>query len=220
MVERIIVGNFNTNTYIYSLDRKNCLLIDPGTDVAVIETKLRRVNMKPRGIALTHGHLDHIAGSGQIIKIYTDEERNVSLAIHKNDLPFLGAESREKHEEMFRELNEGDEGLALFYEMWTPLPEPDLLFEEEDFLLDSSLQVIHVPGHTEGSVCFYSEKEKIIFSGDTLMYNEIGQYQGDDRKRFISMLEKKIFTLPGDTRVFPGHGPLTTLERIQKEMYR
>ena len=84
-----------------------------------------------------------------------------------------------------------------------------------------SLKVIHTPGHSQGSICFYQEKEKILFSGDTLFASAIGRTDlpGGDQNQLIKSIKEKLFTLPLETKVFPGHGPSTTIKTEKENFY-
>ncbi|HKK64272.1 MAG TPA: MBL fold metallo-hydrolase, partial [Clostridia bacterium] len=109
----------------------------------------------------------------------------------------------------------GAEFHPLFHSFLENLPEADVLLEEEQFILDTDLQVIHTPGHTPGGISIYSESDLILFSGDTLFFEGVGRTDlpGGDSDQLRSSILDKLFTLPDETRVFPGHGPFTTIER-------
>jgi glyoxylase-like metal-dependent hydrolase (beta-lactamase superfamily II) len=82
-------------------------------------------------------------------------------------------------------------------------------------VFESDLRVIHTPGHTKGSISLYSLSQGVLFSGDTLFFEGIGRTdtRDGDAKAILSSIQKKLITLPPETRVFPGHGPFTTIER-------
>jgi hypothetical protein len=98
------------------------------------------------------------------------------------------------------------------------LPRADVRLKEGDRVFDMDLVVLETPGHTPGSVCFYAEKEGILFSGDTLFFDGVGRSDlpGGSEKRLRESIQKKIAVLPPETRVFPGHGPFTTVEREKR----
>lgn len=112
----------------------------------------------------------------------------------------------------------GAPGEELFNLMYTPLPSPDVIFEEGDYLFDSDLQVIHTPGHTPGSVCLFSESHQLLFTGDTLFFEGVGRTDmaGGDADALVSAIREKIFVLDDAVRIFPGHGPFSTLEREKR----
>ena len=109
----------------------------------------------------------------------------------------------------------GADGEAFFESMFQEIPAADTILQEHDSVFDSDLTVIHTPGHTRGSICLYSEKKNILFTGDTLFCEGIGRSDlpGGDAKTLTSSILKKLYTLPPETRIFPGHGPQSTLER-------
>jgi len=213
MVERIVVGSMYTNAYIYSEWKKECILIDPGDDHEEIIRHLTLKNLVPRGIALTHGHLDHISAISPIQDYFAEKEIKLPIAVHKKDKQFLGKNAEQVHRKNFNDLGLNDD--TLFNSIFTDLPPADIFLDEGDYIFDSDLVVIHTPGHTAGSLCFYSESQGILFSGDTLFFEGIGRTDlpEGNMEKILSSIKKKLFTLPELTRIFPGHGPDTTLER-------
>jgi glyoxylase-like metal-dependent hydrolase (beta-lactamase superfamily II) len=109
----------------------------------------------------------------------------------------------------------GVEFHSLFHGFLQNLPQYDYLLEEGDTILDTDLTVIHTPGHTPGGISIYSESDLILFSGDTLFFEGVGRTDlpGGNTDLLLQSIREKLFSLPEDTRVFPGHGPYTTIER-------
>ena len=213
MLERIIVGALYVNCYVYFTARKECILIDPGGDAPAILKTLASLNMSPKAMVFTHGHLDHIAAAGEIRDFYKAQEAAVSLAVHKADSAYFGKRAEEKHRQSFASF--GVDGAALFESIFSDIPKADIILQEEDSADGFDLKVIHTPGHTKGSICLYSEKKKILFTGDTLFCEGIGRSDlpGGDSKALTNSILKKLYVLPPETRIFPGHGPQSTLER-------
>ena len=203
----------STNSYIYSEWRKECIIIDPGGDYQKIISHMAIKNLKPRGIVCTHGHLDHISAAGAIQRHFKDEELHIPVAVHEKDKGYLGPRAAKAHEKSFNGLSiDADEIFSIFGD---DFPNPDVILEEGDTVFESTLQVIHTPGHTQGSICLYSESLGILFSGDTLFFEGVGRtdlHKGDS-KALLKSIREKLFILPEETRIFPGHGPNTTLER-------
>ncbi len=216
MVERVIVGPWKTNCYIYSSTKKECIIIDPGGSEAEIASRVDVLNMVPIGIALTHGHVDHVAALGKLRDSYGARGYRLPVAICPADRRFLGTGGRENHRESLEVL--GLDEQSFFGIGPDELPKADVRLKEGDRVFDMDLVVLETPGHTPGSVCFYAEKEGILFSGDTLFFDGVGRSDlpgGSDKKLRESIL-KKIAVLPPETRVFPGHGPFTTVEREKR----
>lgn len=202
-----------TNCYLYSNGKKECIIIDPGGDESRIIAGVNMLKMVPAGIALTHGHFDHTGAVGKLKGLYRKEGIELPVAIHEADRQYLGRKAEKTNREALHNLGVGDpeEFAALF----SDLPDPDVLLREGDRVFNTPLQVIETPGHTRGGVCFYGEKEGILFSGDTLFFMGIGRTDlpGGDEKTLLHSIRSRLLVLPPETRVFPGHGLDTTVER-------
>ena len=216
MVERVVVGAWKTNCYIYSSSKKECIIIDPGGDEAEIATRVDVLNMVPIGIALTHGHVDHIAALGRLRDGYAKRGYKLPIAINPSDRRFLGTGGMETHRESLEHLGLDQE--SFFGVESSELPKADVRLKDGDRVFDMDVVVLETPGHTPGSVCFYGEKEGILFSGDTLFFDGVGRTDlpGGSEKKLRESIQKKISVLPPETRVFPGHGPFTTVERERR----
>ena len=203
----------NTNAYLYSEWKKECIIIDPGGDPEKIIHHMNIKNLRPRGIALTHGHIDHVAAIGKIKSHYLDLEIELPIAIHEDDHVFLGRGAARRHRKSLSHLDSTE--VEYFESASAELPAADLYLEEGAHPFDSDLVVIHTPGHTPGSVCLYSENQEVLFSGDTLLFEGIGEtaLAGSNQATLLKSIQTKLFTLPRSIRLFPGHGPFTTLER-------
>jgi hydroxyacylglutathione hydrolase len=216
MVERVVVGPWKTNCYIYSSTKKECIIIDPGGSEAEIASRVDVLNMVPVGIALTHGHVDHLAALGKLKDSYAARGYKLPIAINPSDRRFLGTGGRETHRENLEFL--GLDEMSFFGVDADELPKADVRLKEGDRVFDMDLVVLETPGHTPGSVCLYAEKEGILFSGDTLFFDGVGRSDlpGGSEKKLRESIQKKIAVLPPETRVFPGHGPFTTVEREKR----
>ncbi|RKX78613.1 MAG: MBL fold metallo-hydrolase [Spirochaetes bacterium] len=213
MIERIIVGLMYTNAYIFSFSKKECIVLDPGGDTDEIIERLNRKNLTPVGIVCTHGHLDHIGGVGQLKKHFMESGHNIKVAIHEADKHFTGKKAERAHRKSFARL--GVDNSDLIDNLLTPIPEPEILLKEGMTVFNTDLKVIHTPGHTPGSICLYSENQSLVFSGDTLFFEGVGRTDlpEGDHEALLRSIREKLFVLPELTRVFPGHGPDTTIER-------
>ncbi len=216
MVERVVVGPWKTNCYIYSSAKKECIIVDPGGSEAEIMARVDVLNMVPVGIALTHGHVDHVAGLAKLQEIYAARGYKLPVAINFADRNFLGTGGRELHRESLEFL--GLDETNFFGVDPAELPKADVRLKDGDRVFDMDITVLETPGHTPGSVCFYSEKEGILLSGDTLFFDGVGRTDlpGGNERKLRDSIQKKIAVLPPETRVFPGHGPFTTVEREKR----
>jgi hydroxyacylglutathione hydrolase len=185
------VPPYDNGTYIVIDDRRDALVIDPAMgerDVidAVKEQELRLVE-----ILNTHGHPDHIYGNAGV-----KEATKARLAIHQLDAYRLGPKAPPSAQ------------------LRVPPCDADDLFEEGPLTYVSDLEVtaLHTPGHTEGSTCFYFAPEHVLFSGDVIFKGSTGRWDlpGGDREQMERSLER-VITLPANTKVYPGHGAVTTI---------
>jgi hydroxyacylglutathione hydrolase len=202
-----------TNCYLYSNGKKDCIIIDPGGDESRIIAGVNMLKMIPSGIVLTHGHFDHTGAVGKLKSLYKKEGIEVPVAIHEADRHYLGRKAEKTNRESLHNL--GIEDPEEFAALFSALPEPDTLLHEGDRVFNTPLQVIETPGHTRGGICLYGEKEGILFSGDSLFFMGIGRTDlpGGDEKTLLNSIRSRLLVLPPETRVFPGHGVDTTVER-------
>lgn len=199
-IEHLILGEFQTNCYIIrrSKTAADCLIIDAGLDADKIIDFLEAGRLNPLAVILTHGHIDHIAGLEQLRLQYTD----LKVYIHKQDAQMLTGEKGNLSELMGVSLRTGPANCILT---------DGQLIE----LAGIALKVIHTPGHTPGGICLYSEKDGILFSGDSLFSDSVGRtdFPGGSMPQLIQSIKKNLLTLPAETIVYPGHGPVTTIGR-------
>jgi hydroxyacylglutathione hydrolase len=216
MIERIIVGDLRTNCYFYSFNKKDCLIIDPGGEATRIIAAVEVLNLVPAGIIFTHGHFDHTLAASAIREHYEKKNVKLKIAIHPADRGYLGKNAKRTNLKHFKVL--GVEAQVLFEKLFALMPEPDLLLKEGDDVFKSGLKVLETPGHTPGSVCLYCKRESILFTGDTLFFEGIGRSDlpGGSDKALLKSIHEKLLVLPPETNVYPGHGPLTNLERELK----
>ncbi|MBL7005969.1 MAG: MBL fold metallo-hydrolase [Spirochaetia bacterium] len=214
-IVKIPVGIIGTNCYIYSeKDDSSCWIIDPGGESHKIIQTLHNKKLSPEGILLTHTHFDHILGLTGLIEEFGQD---LIVCVHINGKLSLGKQGGEMQKRVLAMMSPGlaDENS----EILANLPEPTHIFytESADSELEqvpgSSLSVIQTPGHAPESVCYYSSKFGILFSGDTLFRQSIGRsdFQGGSSKDLLHSISRKLYILPEDTIVYPGHGESTTI---------
>ena len=184
------VPPYDNGSYIVVDDRGDALLIDPAMGDRITLEAVREQGLRLVEILNTHGHPDHIYGNAAV-----KEATKARLAIHRLDAYRLGPERPPTN---------------------LPIPpcDADDLFDEGalSYVADLNLTALHTPGHTEGSTCFYLEREKVLFSGDVLFKGSTGRWDlpGGDREQMERSLER-VMTLPAETTVYPGHGGPTTI---------
>ena len=213
MVERIIVGPLYTNAYVISTGKKECMIIDPGADAAEILTRLEVLNVIPTVIVFTHGHLEHTSAAQEVIDHYAERDLKIEVGIHRSDRPYLPPKGEQTNWALFEPF--GKHATAIFKQLYTRLPKPTFFLQDGEPLLDTDFVVLHTPGHSQGSICLYSEERGVLFSGDTLLFKTVGRTDvvGGDIKKMTKSIRTTLFELPPETRLFPGHGPNSTLER-------
>ena len=192
------VGAFESNCYLIC-DAGTCVLIDPGADLARIEAELERRGAQPEAIWLTHGHADHVHALAGLLA-----RRPVPVVLHAADATWA-----------FGEANR----IPPWYD--TPPPRPaDLRLAAAGSAppgLGGEARVIETPGHSPGSVCYHFPERGWLFSGDTLFHGSVGRTDlpGSDPTAMSASLAT-LAALPPDTRVFPGHGPPTTIDEERR----
>lgn len=195
IVACITVGPFQENCYLYACPQtREAVIIDPGDEAESILKTIAELQLIPRYILNTHGHIDHIGAIDAVREVYP-----VPLAIHADDVHMYT-----------------DERVARQYGKKAPLvaTKPDMLLKEGDRLTFGTLalEVIETPGHTRGGVCFVS-LPYCVFSGDTLFYRGIGRtdFEGGSYEQIVASIREKLYTLDDELVVFPGHGGPTTI---------
>jgi hydroxyacylglutathione hydrolase len=201
-IDHLILGAFETNCYVLrgTDTAKDCLVIDTGLQADRLVEFLKQHNLNPVAVVLTHGHPDHAAGVGALRESFP----NIKVCIHKLDADMLTGQQSN-----FGLLMGGasENGPA------------DLLLEEEGVIEHAGikLHVLHTPGHTPGGICLYSEEEGIVFTDDTLFADSVGRTDlGGNMPQLIKSIREKLFALPDDIKVYPGHGPTTTIAHEKK----
>lgn len=189
-------GALQANTYL-SVDEKTNegFIVDPGGYNKVLTKEVRDNDVNIKYIILTHGHSDHICGVNE----------------HKAEFPDAKIVAYKDEEAMLENPNLNQSpGFGVPYST-----KADILVSDGDELKvgDVTLKFIHTPGHTEGGMCIYVKEAKALFSGDTLFRQSIGRtdFPGGSYKEIMDSIRKKLFLLPDDTNVFPGHMGTTSI---------
>ena len=214
-IDCVVVGGIETNCWLYAPEdepsggRRPCIVIDPGDEAALIVSRLRELNWAPEYIFLTHGHYDHLAALPDLLEAFKGGDGpSPKIGIHRLDTNYLGKDAITAHRESFVAAGGNP---AYVNARWKPLPEADLLFEEGNSA--DPFTVLHLPGHTPGSVGLYDEKAGVLFSGDTLFQGTWGRTDlpgGDETQIYQSL--RRLLSMKGDIVVCPGHGPVTKIK--------
>jgi hydroxyacylglutathione hydrolase len=204
-IEILKVGQLKTNCYlVYEEGERSCFIIDPGDDAYFIIRRIKDLDLKPKAILATHGHFDHVLGALELQLGF-----NIPFYIHKKDAPLLKRAAKTSNYFLNTEM--------------TPVSKADKFFKKDQVLKLSNInfKVLETPGHTQGGVSFYAKKEKVVFVGDLIFeggdYGRTDLKGGDFNKLQTSI--KKIFSLPGETIIYPGHGNPTTISQ-EKEFWQ
>ncbi|MDR2601630.1 MAG: MBL fold metallo-hydrolase [Spirochaetaceae bacterium] len=214
-METLTVGRLSTNCYIYPLESqnknglKNAALIDPGAEDDVIIAALEKNAFFPQYILLTHCHFDHILA---LSAVYNHYKQKPVIACAAAESEYIGEKSWEKHKKTLNFLS-----ILTFIKEPPPFPNAGFIIEEGSSF--GSLTAMLVPGHSPGSAAFYDKAAGILFSGDVLFASGVGRTDlaGGDQKSLKQSLSR-LLALPGETLVFPGHGPSTTIAREQNTL--
>jgi len=209
-IRRYLTGPLPTNTYtIRKKDENNVILIDPGPGAEGLFDIINDKGHKLSAILITHGHADHVDGAAQIkkrakaaygadIKVYAPkaDEKTFSDASWNSSLMIVGEKcTYEKDVDVWLKDKEEIEIEGLFF------------------------RTLITPGHTVGGACFYFPNAMALFSGDTLFFGSVGRtdFPGGSMSELVRSVQERLFTLPDQTRVYPGHNEETTIEREKRE---
>lgn len=197
-----VLGPLDNNTYLLvDQETGSAVIIDPAFDCGEVVDIIRRKGWQLAAIWITHAHFDHIAGVPEVLAAWG---KPVPVALHPADLPLWRSNG----------------GADAFGFMLNPGPEPAFLVEDGQFLDlgESRVEVRLVPGHSQGHVMYYAAQIAALFCGDVIFRGSIGRtdLEGGNFDLLIEGIRAKVLTLPDNTRLFPGHGPDTTVEMEKK----
>lgn len=197
-----VLGSFATNCYtVANTDTREAVIVDPADRAEYLISMYENQKLHPVAVLLTHGHLDHIGALAGIQKAFPDikvyagiEEKDVLARPELNLSGVFG----------FPTTAEADVYVA---------------DGEKIELLGTEITCIHVPGHTKGGTCYYFAEDAMLFSGDTLFCRSVGRsdFPTGDAEALTENIEKKLFVLPEETVVYPGHDSRTTIGKEKRE---
>ena len=174
---------------------RRATVIDPGANIEKILAVLKQHRLTVEQIIITHAHIDHVGGAVQLKRA-----TGAPIYMNQNDLPLL----------KMMDMQAG----------WLGVPTPEIAAPDVDAsdllaltIAGEPAQVLHTPGHTEGSICLHMPNPQLLLAGDTLFAGSIGRTDlpGGDLRKILHSLKERLLPLPDETRVIPGHGPATTI---------
>jgi glyoxylase-like metal-dependent hydrolase (beta-lactamase superfamily II) len=198
IMETFPVGPLQCNCTILGDEQTGeAIVIDPGEEIGRIERRLAEHKLRLKQILITHGHIDHVGGALKLKRL-----TGAPILMNENDLMQL--EMMGKQADWL--------GVAT---PETAAPDGSLADGMTVGLSGQEAQVLHTPGHTQGSVCLHFAAMKLLVAGDTLFAGSIGRTDlpGGDYGQILDSIHGRLLVLPGETRVIPGHGPATTIGR-------
>lgn len=201
ILETFAVGPLQCNcTLIGDEEAGEAIVIDPGDEVARIYKRLTELGLKLKQILITHAHIDHVGGALKLKRL-----TGAPILLNENDLPLLKMMATQA--------------------AWLGMPAPETAPPDESLADGMNVgldrypaEVLHTPGHTQGSVCLHFAPMKMVIAGDTLFAGSIGRTDlpGGNYGRIIDSINTRLLALPDETRVLPGHGPATTIGEERK----
>ena len=195
---RIPLGLLQTNCYILWNDDKDCIIFDPGDEGEKLCRWIDQQQLKPVAVLLTHAHFDHIGAVDKVRESY-----HVPVHVHENEAKWL--------------LDPSLNGSQLFLRDRPIRVKPaDVIISVEKELVIGPFrfQLLETPGHSPGSLSYYSPELQAVFCGDTLFNGSIGRTDlpGGNHDELLNSIHERLLTLPEETTVLPGHGPETSIE--------
>lgn len=197
-IRSMVLGPISTNCYlIFHNETKKAVIIDPAENAPYIKKRCADLGVLPEAVLLTHGHFDHIQAAKDLKKEY-----GCPIYAGRNEVGIL---------------KEPDESLiGMVQDVSQLVITPDQLVKDGDILelAGFEIRVLETPGHTAGSVCYYIASEDVLISGDTLFQEGLGRtdFPTGSSRQIIDSILNKLFALPEDTLVYPGHGEETTIK--------
>ncbi|MEY3397784.1 MAG: hypothetical protein RL220_378 [Bacteroidota bacterium] len=206
-IQTFTFNPFQENTYVIHTPDGECIIVDPGMSNTAEENSLATYisehNLRPVRLLLTHAHIDHILGNEFVHRKY-------------HLLP-------EMHEAEISVLERAPQSAQLFGISYSDSPKPDNLLKEGDTFSIGGYQfgVLFVPGHAPGHLAFYCAELSVVISGDVLFEGSVGRVDlpGCNAADLLNSIQKKMYALPEDTQVLPGHGAPTTIGAEKRSNY-
>ena len=203
-IQTFTFNAFAENTYVIRTTNGDCMIIDPGCSNNFEQNRLADFisenNLSPRLLINTHCHIDHILGNKFVATKY-----GIGLHAHEGEVAVLEA---------------GPQVAAMYGIHYMASPEITTFLKPGDQLIlgDTTWEILFTPGHSPASICLYCASEKVCIVGDVLFEGSIGRTDlpGGDFATLMNSIRTELLALPDDVRVYPGHGPATTIGHERK----
>lgn len=192
-IYRMMAGIYAANCFLIYNDEKNAFIVDPGGDSDDIMSTVEKLELVPKFILLTHGHGDHI-GAAEILR----EKYSIPILAHENEVKLL---------------QDANINMSAYMPIKRVELTPDKTFKDGDIIgYGFGIKVIHTPGHTSGSCCFLMGDD--LITGDTVFRGSIGRtdLETGNYDEIIESIKNKILVLDDKVKIYPGHGPITSME--------
>lgn len=209
-LQKFTFNPYQENTYVLYDETKECVIIDPGmydgSEQNQLTAFIRENGLKPTLLLNTHCHIDHVLGNKFVF-----DNWGLKPQFHQGELYILQAVPGYAPQ------------MGMHYEL---SPEPEHFLPETGTVSfgDSQLELIFAPGHSPAHLCFYAKEDNFLIGGDVLFYQSIGRTDlpGGNHQQLINSIRQNLFVLPNDCKVFPGHGPSTTIgfEKVSNPFLR
>ncbi|MFW5707688.1 MAG: MBL fold metallo-hydrolase [Bacteroidota bacterium] len=198
-IKTLSFNPFQVNTYILYNENRECIIVDPACygsqEEQTLKSFIEENQLTLRKVINTHCHIDHILGNNFVFKTW-----NVKPSMHEDGKGFLA--------------NAPEYGEAFGFEIEKPISPEEFLREGDIISLgENELKVLETPGHADGSICLYNDKQKFLIAGDVLFHNSIGRTDlpTGNFETLKKSIYNKLFVLDDDVTVYCGHGPTTTI---------
>lgn len=197
-IKAFTLGPFQTNCYVVSGEGPACWIVDASFGPGMLLEHIRREGLSPEALILTHAHVDHIAGVAEVRRAFP----TLPVLIHDAERDWLGDPILNLSAMMGQSVT-------------APGPDGSLVEGETRSVGGTSWRVLHTPGHSPGGITLYCESAGVAIVGDSLFAGSVGRtdFPGSDHALLMESIRSKLYTLPGTTKVHPGHGPPTTIGR-------
>jgi glyoxylase-like metal-dependent hydrolase (beta-lactamase superfamily II) len=218
MIHCLSVGPIGENVYSIENVGSPLVVVDPGAEPGrlLVETLAAVARSEAPGVvvAMTHGHLDHVAALPGLLAGLAAQGIPVRTYAPAGDRDYFGDKAKATNERIFASI----QALAFFRKHWVAIPEADEYYEHGFMFPGTDITVLHTPGHTRGSSCFLAEGGSSLIAGDTLFRDGRGRtdnYDADE-STILHSIRERLCTLHDAVRVWPGHGEQTTIGREKR----